>query len=187
MSNTNEPSGGVSVKPRDESDNLFQIPKSLYGPLYEGHLLEQYKIAVQMADNVSGRRITANEFFLGVNSVLASLAGAAVAFGGSAQGGLRSVSVSLSVVGIIFSAVWILTLSTYRELNRAKFEVINRLERHLPAAPFLAEWESISPAPSRGTVKPTRYMGLTSVESLVPGAFVLLYVILLVGVLLGAL
>src|SRR6478672_372789 len=34
------------------------------GPAYETAVLEQYKIYVEMADRISGRRSTANAFFL---------------------------------------------------------------------------------------------------------------------------
>ena len=38
-----------------------------YGEKYKEHLLEQYKLYVEMADRISGRRQTANSFFLSIN------------------------------------------------------------------------------------------------------------------------
>jgi len=158
-------------------DDLFGIPKNQYGGPYENHLLEQYKLAVGMADNISARRGAANQFFLTANSVLASLAGVAAAVGGS-QTWTMSAVVVLSVVGIAFSFVWILMLWTYRELNRAKWEVINRLESRLPAAPFTAEWNLIK-GPERDAKFSPKYRGLAAIESWIPVVFVVLHVVLL--------
>ena len=46
-----------------------------YGEKYHEHLLEQYKLYVEMADRVSERRQTANNYLLTVNSILVSLFG----------------------------------------------------------------------------------------------------------------
>ena len=49
--------------------------KDDYESEYNAHLLEQYKLYVQMADNISARRQTANSFFLTLNTTIAGLVG----------------------------------------------------------------------------------------------------------------
>ena len=46
-----------------------------YGTKYKAHLLEQYKLYVEMADRISARRQTANSFFLSINTALIALTG----------------------------------------------------------------------------------------------------------------
>src|SRR5206468_8549374 len=88
-------------------------------------------------------------------------------------------AVVLGTVGIVFSVVWLLMLWTYRELNRAKWEVINRLESRLPAAPFTAEWNLIAGThQGKRPIRP-RYRGLAAVESWIPLAFVVFYLVIL--------
>lgn len=53
-------------------DSLIGIPESAYGPEYKPHLLELYKLYVEMADHISDRREKANSFFLTINTALES-------------------------------------------------------------------------------------------------------------------
>jgi hypothetical protein len=43
---------------------------SQYGEKFPEHLLEQYKMYVQMADNISARRADSNQFYVKVLSAL---------------------------------------------------------------------------------------------------------------------
>jgi hypothetical protein len=49
---------------------LLQVSEVEYGEAYRQHLFDQYKLAVEMADRVSARRMQANTFFLAVNTGL---------------------------------------------------------------------------------------------------------------------
>lgn len=42
---------------------------------WHSHLLDQYKLYVEMADRISQRRTTANSYFLSVNSAILAFAG----------------------------------------------------------------------------------------------------------------
>ena len=48
-------------------------PEEEYGENYKAHLLEQYKLYVEMADRISARRQTANSFFLSINTAIIAL------------------------------------------------------------------------------------------------------------------
>ena len=52
----------------DLDEYLYGISPDKYGGEYQNHLLEQYKLYVQMADKISERRQSANSFFLTVNT-----------------------------------------------------------------------------------------------------------------------
>src|SRR5215217_8956247 len=61
---------------RIDFDNfLYRVSAKDYGGQYQNHLLEQYKLYVQMADKISERRQSANSFFLTVNTALIAFLG----------------------------------------------------------------------------------------------------------------
>jgi len=128
---------------------------------------DQYKLAVEMADRVSGRRAVANSFFVTVQSALVT------AFGFSA-----SDQWSLAVAGMVVSAAWWLSLRSYRMLNSAKFKVITDMEKSLPRSPYTDEWAILDR--EEGPLH-KRYAALSFVEQVVPLAFLLLNLLLLIG------
>ncbi len=139
-------------------------------------VLDLYKLTVEMADRVSARRGAANSFFLTIQTALASAA-ALLSGTDRALDADRLGAVVISVVGIVLSCSWWVLLRSYRDLNRAKFSVILGIERdHLPVQPFGDEWESLKADPVpwwRG-----RYAELSTVERVVPIAFLLVYLVL---------
>ena len=128
--------------------------------------LDQYKLAVDMADRVSARRATANSFFVTVQSALVT----AFAFSNGKQW-------PLAVAGIIVAAAWWLSLRSYRMLNAAKFAVINEMEERLPASPYKDEWAILKR--EDGPLH-KRYAALSFVEQTVPVAFAALNAALIV-------
>ncbi|MEU6782210.1 hypothetical protein ABZ912_23655 [Nonomuraea angiospora] len=138
-------------------------------------VIELYKIAVEMADRVSARRTLANAFFLSVQSTLLSVA--ALSMFGSARS--WPVSVVFALVGMVLSGTWWVQLRSYRDLNRAKFAVINEIELQLPVQPFGSEWQAL--LASRSGPWLGRYADLGSTERIVPGVFVMLHLLLLAG------
>jgi hypothetical protein len=131
---------------------------------------ELYKLAVEMADRVSARRGVANSFFLTVNTgVVAVLA-------------TRNVRWYLTVAGIVFSVTWWALLKSYRELNRAKFDVILAMEERLPVRVYGDEWDRLRREPvrlalRRGALQPwlRQYRQLGQVERIVPWVFAAIY------------
>ena len=75
------------------------------------------------------------------------------------------------MAGLIICAAWWALLKSYREINRAKLAVLLELEADLPASPIAREWQIYKEEGRRS---------LSQVESLIPGCFALLYIILLV-------
>jgi hypothetical protein len=146
---------------------------------------ELYALAVEMADRVSARRATANTFFFTVQAGLAvSLGAFAVNAGGSVQPEPdRFLLFLAALAGLVIAGSWWLLLRSYRDLNRAKFEVILRIEReHLPVRVFDEEWVELKKDPVRKWR--ARYAEQGQVESVVPIVFVVLYLFLSVYVLI---
>ena len=140
-----------------------------HGPHYQGHLLEEYKLYVEMADRVSQRRATANSYLVTVNTFLVALYGLAPTPTGASDVWMFCVPVA----GVMICIVWDALLREYRSLNREKFNVIQEMEERLPAAGYTREWELI---------KAGGYRPLSTIEQIVPWVFVGLYTVLAMAI-----
>jgi len=164
------------VTSQDRQYELFNVDETTYGKDYKKHLIAQYKLCVLMADNISSRRSIANNFFLSLNTLLIAVIGILSKLGPElTQLYFWWIAMS-SFAGLLFCWVWATTIKCYRELNSAKFVVINAIEKKLPVAAFEAEWECLHPDNNEAT----RYPQLTRVERWVPLIFALLYITLLI-------
>ena len=117
-----------------------------------------------------GRRQTANTFFLSINSALIIFAAVLLREGDliSVLGGC--VAAGLSVMGLSICFVWRRMVTSFRQLNTAKFTIIHLLEEHLPAAVFKAEWEALGEGRDASLYRP-----FTRLETLVPLGLMSLY------------
>jgi len=161
-------------------DRLFVIKEEDYGDKYKSHLLEQYKLCLTMADKNSSRRATANNFFLSLNTALITVIGILSRLGASFVTFYPWWIVAASVAGILLCWIWIVTIRCYKELNEAKFKIINAIERKLPVAAFEAEWKCLNPDNN------SKYPQLTRVERWIPLIFAALYVALTIIALASA-
>jgi hypothetical protein len=134
------------------------------------HYFELYSVAVEMADRTSARRLAANSFFVTVNTALAAVLGA------------HAFQWYVALAGMVLCAGWWALLKSYRDLNAAKFSVINAMEERLSARIFSEEWAALRREPVRFTLNwPTakqwlgRYWELGVVERVVPVVFALIY------------
>lgn len=153
--------------------------------------LEIYKLAVEMADRVSARRINANTFFLSINTALLTLMGFTYEkFTENAD----VILISISIAGVILSFTWLSSIRSYKRLNRAKFTVINELEKELPFQYFTDEWKSLKQQTSGESLKglrqrwlkfKDRYTELTNVETIVPITMIVVFLLVVVAVMIG--
>ncbi len=95
--------------------------------------VDLYKLAVEMADRISARKLIANSFFLTLNAGLVVLLGS------------LQFPWYVSAAGFLLAVVWWALLNSYRDLNRAKFTVINAMEKRLPAQIYTDEWAELKP------------------------------------------
>lgn len=78
-------------------------------------------------------------------------------------------SILIFVAGIVVCVLWLLFIRNYKQLNSAKFDVINRIEKELPAQPYCDEWEKLK--------SNKKYMDGTKLEKWLPIMFISLYIV----------
>jgi hypothetical protein len=139
-------------------------------------VLDLYKMAVEMADRVSARRSTANAFFLTAETAFVAVIGLTTP---SLLKAPWWTALAVSLAGLTLSASWWLQLRSYRDLNGAKFKVINSIEASLPVKVFSDEWAALKN--EAGKFWGARYLELGTTERIIPGVFALLYVLLFLG------
>ncbi|WP_193559183.1 RipA family octameric membrane protein [Shewanella donghaensis] len=139
---------------------------------YNNHLLEQYKIYLSSAENISNRRQSSNTFFVTLNTTLISLI-TYINLGATEN---QNYYWAVSLIGIIISFMWYRIIRSYKDINTAKFKVINEIEKELPISPYKAEWELLG----RGNDSKV-YLPFTKIEAYIPWAFSLLHFIVLTG------
>jgi len=144
-----------------KTKNIELINKK-YGRNYQNHFIEQYKIFVESSERITEKRMNTNKFYLALNSLLFGLA-TYISFD------KNIVTIILSGIGILISFIWKESISSYKELNSAKFKVILDMEKYLPACPFKKEDEHLK-----------GYYKITKLEKFVPIIFIILYIILII-------
>ena len=156
------------------AQRLIHHSKEDYGDSFGSDLLEQYKLYVQSAENVSSRRVISNRYLLTINAALVALYGLQ-----SANFGQGYWTLLIPVIGIPVSLLWYLIIKSHADLNRIKFDVIHEFEQHLPAAMYGYEW--LLAEEGQGTP----YRAVTKIERWIPILFVGLHVVLTVMVILA--
>jgi len=136
---------------------------------YNDHILELYKIYVGSSQQISDRRGQANTFFLSVNTFLLTALSFIYAQGARLEPRWLII-VPLGAV-LVLCYYWFHLIRSYRQLNTAKFLVIDALESRLPARPFVAaEWNALGQGKN-----PRIFTPLTSTERMIPILFAVLY------------
>lgn len=142
-----------------------------YGERYKDHLLEQYKLYVEMTDKISERRQSANNYLLTVNSILFSLFGFLSGYSSTSDQQIWRYFVPFA--GLLVSITWATLIRSYRQLNSGKFKVIHKIESQLPAALYDTEWKILEEGQGK------RYLQFTHVEQFVPWIFAISYIMLI--------
>lgn len=139
-----------------------------YGSDYRNHILEQYKLYIEMADRISQRRINTNTFFISANTFLIAIISM---FGNS--GSIFDIIVCF--LGVAFAATWLLLLNSYKRINSAKFEIVHEIEALLPISPYDAEWVKVGQGKDKKLYWPVSHL-----EIIMPIAFMLLHIALFI-------
>ena len=143
---------------------LIPKTKESYGDSFKSDLLEQYKLYVQSAENVSARRVASNRYMLALNTALIALCGFLLA-----NLEPSNWTFAVPIVGACVSMLWFEILKSHADLNKVKFKLIHELERHLPAIIYAYEWKLA------GEGKGKVYRAVTKIEYWIPFLFALLY------------
>lgn len=123
-------------------------------------VLTQWQTCVEMANSISQRRDAMNNLFTTLNIALT----ATISFVWDIK------TIIVSAVGVVFCMVWILLINNYKQLNKEKFNIINKLERQLPAKPFNEEWLNLK--------NNKKYKNGTSIEYIMPTIFIVAYIVI---------
>ena len=153
---------------------MIRQTQESYRESFKADLLEQYKMYVQSAENVSARRVASNRYLLTINAALVALYGLQ-----SASFGQSYWTLLIPVIGIPVSLLWYLIIKSHADLNRIKFDVIHELEHRLPAAMYKHEWRLAEEGQG------TAYRAVTKIERWIPILFAGLHVVLTVTVMLA--
>ena len=128
-------------------------------------LLEQYKLAVEMADRISARREGANKIFLSANSIIFAFLATQTEF--------STVHILITIFGSLLCFVWASIIKNYRSLNSAKYAVIHEMEEKLPWKVYTDEWQKLKNGKDKKV-----YAKLTVVEKKLPWLFLGFYTLL---------
>ena len=156
------------------AQHLIHYSKEDYGDSFGSDFLEQYKLYVQSADNVSARRVASSRYLLTLNAALVALFGVQ-----SANFGQGYWTLLIPVMGIVVSLLCYLIIKSHADLNRVKFDVIHELEQHLPAAIYRYEWNLAEEGQS------TMYRAVTKIGRWITILFAGLHLVLTVMVILA--
>jgi len=133
---------------------------------------ELYKLMVESSESLIQRRQKTNAFFITVIGSLLAIAGFLVKTGTICSESIGVLYI-FSVVGLLLCNSWRNLIDNYGKLNKAKFDVILRLEQDLGAQIYSAEWISLGKG-----LRPKKYKSFTSTEKNVPVCFGLLITVL---------
>jgi hypothetical protein len=130
-------------------------------------VFEQYRLYAELTDQVSSRRSLANTFFLTLNTAVFTLLGI---FWVDPPEVTPWLAVFPLAALEIQCFAWFALIRSYRQLNGAKWAVVQELENWLPTSPWAAEWVALAKGKN-----PAVYWPLTHVEQWVPALFALAY------------
>ena len=140
---------------------------------------EEYKLMVQTSEALVERRQKVNNFFLTAQGAILSVAGVLAKdikqLSDVAKFPEWFLLIFLFLIGVAFAWSWRSQIRSFGQLNAGKFCVINEMERHLPAAVFQAEWQALGEGKDS-----SKYTSFTKAESLVPCAFLVGYLLMIV-------
>lgn len=156
------------------AQRLIHHNKEDFDDSFDSDLLEQYKLYVQSAENVSSRRVVSNRYLLTINAALVALYGLQ-----SANFGQGYWTLLIPIIGIPVSLLWYLIIKSHADLNRIKFDVIHEFEQHLPAAMYQHEWRLAEEGQGK------EYRAVTKIERWIPILFAGLHLVLTIMVILA--
>ena len=167
-------SGSGAMTGRSDA-TLFRCAKETYDGSFNADLLEQYKLYVQSAENVSARRVASSRYLLTLNAALVALYGIQ-----SSNPGPGWWTMLVPILGVLVSVLWHRIIKSHRDLNAVKFEIIHEIEQWLPASLYAYEWRLAEEG--RGKI----YRSVTDIERWIPLAFLGLHIVLAGSVLHGS-
>lgn len=156
------------------SKNTGVSLRESYGSEFKTHLLEQYKLYVEMADRVSSRRVQTASFYTSILSALLALL-SITSNKELFQGPQSFVLLTIAILGLCLCLAWAANINSYKQLNSLKFKVIHDMEAHLPYPCYDMEWKILKEDKNK-----RRYFRLTAIEQYIPVILAVPYLCLLI-------
>ena len=153
--------------------DIYLMAKEEYGDNFKEHLLEQYKLFVEMMDRTSRRRTQTNMFYVSLLSGLLALLSIIVDKDVFSDFQIV-IFMIVGVLGLVLCVVWYVNIGSYRQLNKGKFEIIHEMEKKLPFPCYTKEWDVLDKGKDYKT-----YRRLSKVEQRVPIIMIIPYVLLM--------
>lgn len=148
-----------------------------YGDNFQDHLLEQYKIYIEMMDRTTSRRNQMNSFYISLLSGILALITISTNKDVALFQNTKFQSITLlavAILGIILCLTWYNNIQSYKQLNSAKFKIISEIEKQLPFSLYDREWDLL-----KNDTKYQGYLTQTNVEKTVPLILIIPYIGLL--------
>lgn len=168
----------------DLNNKLFQLERNEFEEtlfnmnetfeLKENTLFEQYKLMVGTSEELVKRRQVMNTFFLTLNLGILSAIGLVVKrIFNIVNNGDVAFLFLLLIVGAVSAFSWRKMITSFGQLNKGKFQVINALEKYMSVSIFNAEWIALGNGKDKN-----KYLSFTDVEKNVPSVFLIIYLLL---------
>ena len=132
-----------------------------------GPILEQWRVCVEMANDIGQRRLDSNNLFIAINTGILAVFTFASHFN----------DICLVFLGIIVSIIWCYIIDSYKNLNEIKYQIVLELEKFLPATPFGYEWHMVKEL--------EKYNTFSKLEKFIPIVFIAFYGFLLLAKIFG--
>lgn len=130
--------------------------------------LKLFELYLSTAEKISDRRAQANAWLLSIASALTALQNLMKPDSGLSAGRALALTWTIPSAGIVVAIAWMALLLSYRQLNSAKFKVLQEMESDFTHRPFARE---------RDIYKAERRISFSDVEALVPVAFFFFFAI----------
>jgi hypothetical protein len=158
---------------------------------------DEFKLYYESAEKVTDRRIANNQWNYSV--CVATIVAIALVWSWSVNNRAfaflsLTVVAALSILGVLFSTLWIRQIADYKSLNAAKFSILNdvapgvafpstsKSEEIVSSNPFKREWEALQTMDALRELGSRNLIALKSsnIEFYLPKAMRLLYVLSLI-------
>lgn len=163
-----------SIDANPSSKTVDASLRENYGSEFKTHLLDQYKLYVEMADRVSSRRTQIASFYTSILSALLALL-SITSNKELFQGPQSFVLLTVAILGLCLCLAWAANINSYKQLNSLKFKVIHEMEAYLPFPCYDREWKILKEDKNR-----RYYFRLTAVEQYIPMILAVPYLCLFV-------
>lgn len=129
-------------------------------------LYKQYSLFISTAEKNSDRRNQLNTFFIALHSLLVSVLSLF-------RTEISSYVIPICVFGCALALIWWQMLRNYRRLNRAKYDIIQEIEKHLPLNLFKTEWDLY--INKKHICNPLKYLSFSRLEMFLPWLLIAVY------------